>query len=151
MHDVTLQSLQQLWCCYMLVAGSKWCMKWGNLIGTSLECLEKAVHGAVLFAFPAECFILINFSRQNENSFHSELEMALFEKKPGEQGSISVPLVFSRCSNTSGCSEHLRVTWWPPGCECRVLAWAGWLVTRPNGGTNRLAAIVGVRCFVAVF
>lgn len=81
MHEVTLQSLQQLWCCYMLVARSKWCMKWGNLRGTSLEYLEKAVCGAGLFSFPSVCFILINFKCQNENCFHSEQGMALFELK----------------------------------------------------------------------
>lgn len=115
---MTLQSLQQLWCCYMLVARSKWCMKWGNLRGVSLERLEKAVHGTVLFSFPAACLILINFSCQNENSFHSEQKMALFEKKnpkTWKQGSIRVPLFFSRCSNTFRCSEHLRVAWWPQG------------------------------------
>lgn len=147
MHEVTLQSLQQLWCRYMLAARSKWCMKWGNLIGTSLECLEKAMHGAVLFSFPTACFILINFSCQNENSFHSELEMALFEKNLEKRGASVFPWFLSGSRTLLGALS----TWWPPGCECCVLAWTGWLVAHPNVGTNRLAAIVGVRCFVAVF
>lgn len=50
--------------------------------------------GAVLFSFPAAWLILTNVSCQNENSSHSDQEMALFEKILGEQGSISIPLVF---------------------------------------------------------
>lgn len=46
--------------------------------------------GAVLFSFPAAWFILINFSCQNENSFHSDQEMALFEKNPLESRGASV-------------------------------------------------------------
>lgn len=38
-------------------------------------------------------------------TFHSGQEMALFENKLGEQGSISVLSAFSRCSNTFRCSQ----------------------------------------------
>lgn len=53
------------------------------------------MHGAVLFSFPTACFILINFSCQNENSFHSELEMALFEKNLENRGASVFPWFLS--------------------------------------------------------
>lgn len=60
------------------------------------------------------------------------------------RGASAFPWYFSRCSDTSGCSEHLRVAWW---------GWpelAGLWHIQMWEQTAWLAAIVGVRCFVAV-
>lgn len=76
-------------------------------------------------------------------SFRTGNGFIWIKKKLEEQESISVPLVFSRSSNTFGCSEHLRLSWWPEQVgSWHIQMWeqTGWL-----------AAIVGVRCFVAVF
>lgn len=88
--------------------------------------------GLCCFHFQQHGLYFINVSCQNENSFHSDQEMALFEKIHGGQGSIGVPLVFSRCSDTFRCSEHLEL----PGGHGAGLNWLD--CGNPNVGTNRL-------------
>lgn len=147
MHEVTLQSLQQLWCCYMLVARSKSCMKWGNLRGASLDCLEKAMCGAVLFSFPAAWLILYKCFMSKWKLFSFRPGNGFIWKKYMEGRGASVfPWFLAGAQTLSGALST-------SSCLVAVgLAWTGWIVEiQMWEQTAWLAAIVGVRCFVAVF
>lgn len=104
------------------------------------------MRGAVLFSFPAAWFILTNFSRQNENSFHSEQELALFETNLESRGASVFPWFLPGAQTLLGALSTSEL---PDGHG----AGPKWLACDTSKIGNKPVGWLpsGVRCFVAVF
>lgn len=89
--------------------------------------------GLCCFHFQQRGLYFINVSCQNENSLHSDQEMALYEKKYMEGRGASVfPWFLAGAQTLSGALSTLEL----PGGHGAGLNWLD--CGNPNVGTNRL-------------